>query len=658
LRRAVIQAQVKEDFHQFEICVCNKEKEMSFSKALLGLAATAIFSSLASAQTVSCIAQPTDTPALRDNGVTERVGDLKIVCTGGVPTAAGVAVPSFNLQIFTSPAVNITSRVLGGDVSEALLLIDEPAAGIQTLCGSDNTPSSTAAAGVCTTNGTGNGIGVYDGTAKSANTVGRPNAFVGRQVGNNSIVWNGIPFDPPGTGPARVLRLTNLRVNASQLNNVRGGATSVNVIISTTSAGVANSIQVPIGNPAPTVGIAQTPMDFSATSASFLQCESQNYPGGALATSLTSQFSLTFSERFASALRRRSAAVPSDITAVPTPTESNILSSTQLFETESGFYKIGGSGWNLNQFGFSFTASTTNLGLASSGTRLLARFKNLPSGATLYAANHGKLLGINSTVPAANQVGEVHGTLTDANGGGSYSSVGSATGFTAIAPVSGTGTFTWEVINADTTVTERVSVPLALAYLANTSNNLPTLGSATADGQLAPLSTSAVASATANIPRFVEDTANNGKTLFTINACRSNLLFPFVVNGSGYETGMAIVNTTKDPFGTQSQTGNCTVTYYGKSGSSDVCLTQQSNKSITGGQFLAWTLGGGGDVPATPNFTGYAIAQCNFQYGHGFAFISDTLVQKVSHGYLALVMDDPLSDRGKRTGSKSETLNN
>jgi hypothetical protein len=198
---------------------------------------------------------------------------------------------------------------------------------------------------------------------------------------------------------------------------------------------------------------------------------------------------------------------------------------------------------------------------------------------------------------------------------------------------------------------------LALAYGANTSNGLPTLGSATADGQMAPLSATAVASATAQIPRFVEDATNNGKALFTINACRSNLLFPFLVNGGGYETGIAIVNTTKDPFGTQSQQGTCTVTFYGKSGTSDVCLTQGS-KSITGGQFISWTLGGGGDVQATPNFTGYAIAQCNFQYGHGFAFITDTRVEKIAQGYLALVLDDPLSNRGNRTGSKSEVLGN
>jgi hypothetical protein len=286
--------------------------------------------------------------------------------------------------------------------------------------------------------------------------------------------------------------------------------------------------------------------------------------------------------------------------------------------------------------------------LADTGTRLLARFKNLPSGTTAFYANHADILQKNT---ASIKTGDVNQTNADANGAGAFSSTATS-GYSAMAPVSGQASVTWEVLRADTSVTESVKIGIALGYKANTTNNLPTLGTSTVDGQLAPLSTTAIASTSATIPRFVEDSTLNGKTIFTINACRSNLLFPFVVNGSGYETGMAIANTTKDPFGTQLQTGTCTLNYYGKSGSTDVCLTQTS-KSITGGQYIAWTLGSGGDVPATPNFIGYAIAQCNFQYAHGFAFISDTRVEKISHGYLALVMDESI---GSRTGSKSETL--
>jgi hypothetical protein len=61
----------------------------------------------------------------------------------------------------------------------------------------------------------------------------------------------------------------------------------------------------------------------------------------------------------------------------------------------------------------------------------------------------------------------------------------------------------------------------------------------------------------------------------------------------------------------------------------------------------------GGGIPATPGFQGFIIAQCNFQYAHGFAFISDYGANKVAEAYLALVMD---SNMGSRTGASSELL--
>ena len=41
-----------------------------------------------------------------------------------------------------------------------------------------------------------------------------------------------------------------------------------------------------------------------------------------------------------------------------------------------------------------------------------------------------------------------------------------------------------------------------------------------------------------------------------------------------------------------------------------------------------------------PNFQGYVIAVCQFQYAHGFAFISDVGARNLAMGYLALVVDD------------------
>ena len=53
------------------------------------------------------------------------------------------------------------------------------------------------------------------------------------------------------------------------------------------------------------------------------------------------------------------------------------------------------------------------------------------------------------------------------------------------------------------------------------------------------------------------------RSLFTISPCSCNLLFPFVTNIAGFDTGVAIANTSADPFGTSPQTGTVTLNYYG-----------------------------------------------------------------------------------------------
>ena len=65
--------------------------------------------------------------------------------------------------------------------------------------------------------------------------------------------------------------------------------------------------------------------------------------------------------------------------------------------------------------------------------------------------------------------------------------------------------------------------------------------------------------------------------------------------------------------------------------------------------------GGSHGMFATPAFQGYIIAQCDFRYAHGFAFITDGPIgsARVAEGYLALVMDEPVPTRG----TVSESLN-
>ena len=155
-----------------------------------------VLAAAASAQTCS-VSVPL-APTIRSEGQTERVGDVVLRCTGGKSIASEVDVPTATFTLTFN--ANVTSRTLTAPYSEALLLVDEPVPGTQSLC--------PAANNVCVISGVGDGIGTYSGGQ------GRPNVFQGQASGLSQLVWSNVPFDPPGTGGSRILRFTNLRVAA------------------------------------------------------------------------------------------------------------------------------------------------------------------------------------------------------------------------------------------------------------------------------------------------------------------------------------------------------------------------------------------------------------------------------------------------------------
>ncbi len=95
---------------------------------------------------------------------------------------------------------------------------------------------------------------------------------------------------------------------------------------------------------------------------------------------------------------------------------------------------------------------------------------------------------------------------------------------------------------------------------------------------------------------------------------------------------MAIANTTtSDPFGTTAQVGTCALNFYGSSAPTAAFVTP----SIATGTVYA-------NLASTvsPGFSGYIIAVCNFQFAHGFAFVSDFGARNMAMGYLALIMNN------------------
>ncbi len=119
---------------------------------------------------------------------------------------------------------------------------------------------------------------------------------------------------------------------------------------------------------------------------------------------------------------------------------------------------------------------------------------------------------------------------------------------------------------------------------------------------------------------------------------RTNLLYTFVTNQVGFDTGISVSNTGRDPFGTAppacpERTCRCTLSFFGDNAPSPV-----SSGHIAPGQTYTAAAS-----TAAPNFQGYMIASCNFSYAHGFAFISDVGLRTLATGYLAQVI---CSDRG------------
>lgn len=592
--------------------------------------------------TFACVGNAGVPPIVRAEGLTELVGDLVLNCSGGTPTAAGQNVPQANVQIFLN--TNVTSRLTSGSWSEALLMIDDPAPAVQRYCSVD---------GGCPITGVGTPGGVQ--YSASGGEVTTPNIFQGRQAGAASIVWQGVPIDPPGTNATRIVRITNIRANANQLG-VSSTLIPTQIVM---FVAVNATTVVPINNPQQVVAYVQPGLTFSVRNivSSYLQCVSYN-KDAATDSSKTLNNGLgtvvQFQEGFATAFKRRNGAAYVNGDTSPTPIDQNVPGGYDpnsvggVFNTETGFYNhapvvVAGSNNGLDK-----------AGLADHGTRLMARFANVPAGVSLYATLY-PVTSSSSAITAyeTSTNGRARLISTDSNGAGAFSTVTGTNASSspypaATAPISlnnGSGMAVWEVLNSDPFTTQLYEFGIGVSYVANTSNNLPGIGSATVAGSFAPLSTVTVQSASAPIPRFAD--TSSAKTIFTISACTTNLLFVFLTNQAGFDSGIAISNTSVDPFGTAPQSGTCKLNYYGETTGGGAAPAAQTSAVVPAGKQLTAVLSTGGNygIAATPGFQGYMIAQCQFQYAHGFAFISDVGANRVSEAYLALILDSGLPSR-------------
>jgi len=645
-----------------------------FRRIVLVLAVLALCAGLASAQ-MTCTSNTTPTQ-IRSEGVTELMGDILLQCTGGVGTPAGVgvggsvAIPQVNFVVYTNTPV--TSRLLSastGTASEATLLIDDPGSG-ETIPGSGGVVTYGASLPVipCTTPLTGcvayaDGITYNSGPdTVPVSTVGgtvptnaAPNEYFGI-VSGSSVTFNGVPvLAPSSSNFTRYYRFTNIRVNASAIT----GGTLPGSIIAEVATSSSTNITVP--QSALTTGYVgqslktsvRNSSDGSTLSQNILQCNTNNGVSTSTTTPVTFEV-LRFSEVFAQAFKTRLA-----------PLAGSTTSSTSL-QNVPGYSYISESGFvpysNGNVQGPAGPIGNTSVpqpGLADYGTRLKAVFSNIPAGVNIYVQSQTSLggsgtagapninLGSSTTavtlIPSATYlygggtlVGLTPTTTTETQATTSIANYNAV----QLAVSGGSATAVWEVVNTNTSAIENVDIPVAIQYTAAPSTNSPAIGVMTVNLEYGPTAadiggTITAASSSQPIPRFIDTsgTNSNTNTFLTVVQCTTSLLFTFVSNVTtvGDDTGIAIANTTTDTFSTPAQAGTCTLNWYGTAAPAPTVTPSVASGTV-------WT---GLTSLLAPGFSGYVIANCNFQYAHGLAFISDLGLRNWAMGYLALVMNQP-----------------
>lgn len=516
------------------------------------------------------------------------------------------------------------------------MLIDEPyPTGGSQVPSNAPVPANSPTQGFCQVNsGTGflNGTGcVTGGQVGTGGGVGATgpyrtvNVYQAQQVGANSVAWLGVPIDAPGTNNVRTIRITNVRGNACQLGT---SSTLIPTQIVMFIA-VNGSQQVTINNPQQTVAFIQPGLIVGGGTTTFLQCQNAN---GTLVSSSASggqvkTVSLTATEGFASSFKARGylASSASPIVGQQAATLQNVPGFP--YNTESGFVSAatGGSGSGA-------------IGVADTGTRIGFVVNNVGAGVSLFVPQQIALNLAGTTTPSGG-IAQLVGTT------------GTSSSLTSVTVSGASASVVYEVISSNPNAVESLALPVSVAFISNTASNLPGLGQSTGTVGFQPQSTVNTASSSDPIPRFCPGPTRN---LFAVNACSCNLLFPFVTNQAGFDTGVAIANTSLDPFGTPTQAGTVTLNYYGGTTGGGAAPAAQTSQTVNAGNELVFTLSNGGNlgIAATPGFQGYIIAQMRFQYCHGFAFISDLGAQRLAEGYLAIQLD--LLGTLNRTGQLGE----
>ena len=336
---------------------------------------------------------------------------------------------------------------------------------------------------------------------------------------------------------------------------------------------------------------------------------------------------------------------------------TNTSFQINLTEIWPGAFKIQsapiGTGQSGEQGSSTFAAAPAVLEAANSATQIQITMANVPASATVYVPvtlTQGAVL-TPTTIALAG--------ITPLTGKQFTPVPGNIYGFT---PTNGVVTITYTVATAFPTTSLTFPIPVEMTFAANSA---AAQGAVTLAVNYAPTAAT-LTGASAVVPTFVPPSTPSNVGI--IATCQTTLLFPYVTNANGFETGIAIANTTTDNLGATSTAapngtsigapipGTCTVNFYGNQAQPTAATFPPT------GTVGAWTTASGSPSPiyadtlshssGTTGFTGYAIANCNYPGAHGFAYIVDGFGTSAgtAQGYLGIVITGR-SDIGNNFGN-------
>jgi hypothetical protein len=437
-------------------------------------------------------------PMARSEGLTELIADLVLTGIEGAPTASGSPVPVYNITLITN--TNLTSPSIGS-IADVVLLMDDPV----TL----NTNTDPV-------------LGAGPAAVDFRNGAAR-NVYFALRVSNNTVVFQGVPIDPPAAGQQRTLRFKNTRADANALG-VSSSLVPTQIIIFVSLSAASGQLPIPIENPQQIGGFVSVGATTSVRRAdgrtgvfSFSVSQGVNpelarderFRGASI------NVSLAFTEGFATSFKPRK-----DGTVQ--------LAKPVGMSEEAGFDNEGAGALPVTG------PALPNIGDVLCGTRFQAEFTNVPGTVRLFVTTRDIPEG---NVRRARAVFAPLGAPLPSEDPLQPGPEAEGIPIIQVATVNGAAIVQWEWI--DRSLESRATINtirfgVVLAALPGEAASTPAVGSASVRLSIAPVSSDRRPQGQP-VPRFIS--TGQSVPLFTITIDQTNLLFPFVTGGGGFDTG-------------------------------------------------------------------------------------------------------------------------